>query len=233
MLALVDCDIFCYEFGSAKAEDGNPLEWNFVTDRIDRRIQTILEDTGASGWDGFLTGKNNFREKIATILPYKGNRDRGERPFWYQGIYNYLRDHYPVTVVDGKEADDEIADRHSVKSTIVCSLDKDFKQLEGWHYEWPTYRSQSGRLHYIDGVRARRNLYCQVLIGDGTDNILGIFGVGEKSAAVKRLEDLHDEEEMRQYVLAEYGRRFGTYGLQFFTETYRLVKLGDVDNVLS
>lgn len=233
MLALIDCDIFCYEFGHAKGEDNLPLEWNLVEWRIDARITQILEATGAEAWDGFLTGPGNFRDKLATILPYKGNRDRGERPFWYTGVYNHLRDYYPVSVVVGKEADDEIADRHDEQCTIICSRDKDFKQLPGWHYEWPSYGSPSGRLYKIDRIEGRRSLYSQLLQGDTADNILGLFGVGPKSALVQRLHDLHTEEEMREHVLAEYRKRFGSYGEKFFQENLRLLRLGDVENGLS
>lgn len=226
MHALVDCDIFCYEFGHAKGEDGLPLEWNLVEWRIDQRLEQIMEATQASSWEGFLTGRGNFREQAATILPYKGNRDRGERPFWYTGVYNYLRDLDIVTVVDGIEADDAIADQHNEKDTIVCSRDKDFRQLSGWHYSWPGYNQQERPPYYINPIDASRFLYYQLLVGDQADNILGLYGVGDKAASVLRLRFLDSERDMYEMVFSEYEKRFGGYAERFFDENMKLLKLG-------
>lgn len=226
MHALVDCDIFCYEFGHARQEDGTPLDWNLVVWRIDSRLAQILEATQAETWEGFLTGEGNFRDQVATILPYKGKRNRQERPFWYRDIYNYLSEYYPVTVVVGKEADDEIADRHSKESTIICSRDKDFRQLEGWHYSWPGYKQEEKSTYYIDFISGRRFLYYQLLVGDTADNILGLYGVGDKSTLVTALQTMDTEEELRSHVLDQYTKRFGNYGSQFFEENMKLLKLG-------
>ena len=56
----------------------------------------------------YISGKDNFREKVATILPYKGNRDPLHKPKYYKEIREYLKDAYGAQVVDGQEADDEI-----------------------------------------------------------------------------------------------------------------------------
>lgn len=232
MLALIDCDIFCYEFGHAKNEYDQPLDWNLVVWRIENRISQILEATQAEAWDGFLTGPGNFREQVATILPYKGNRDRGERPYWYAGIYDYLSSMPNVTVVVGKEADDEIADRHSDGVTIICSRDKDFRQLTGWHYSWPSYKQEERPPYYVSDIDGQRSLYAQILTGDSADNILGLYGVGSKSTLVAKLGELSSREELLEHTYECYLSRFGAYAPTLFLENWRLLKLGDVENGL-
>src|SRR3990167_11351680 len=71
-------------------------------------VNHILAQTGVSDYIGYLTGDGNFREKVATIQPYKGNRDKDAKPFWYKEIRKYLIDRYKAVVVDGMEADDAI-----------------------------------------------------------------------------------------------------------------------------
>lgn len=227
MHALVDCDIFCYELGSALGEDNLPLEWNLIEWRLDNKIENILDATQASSWTGFLTGPGNFREQVATILPYKGQRNREGRPFWYQGIYNYLKSMPNMVVAIGREADDEIADRHDTRNTVCCSRDKDFRQLEGWHYSWPGYKQDERRPYYINRTDALRFIYYQMLVGDSADNILGLYGVGDKSAIVAALYELDHESDMSELVRTQYHKRFGgRYGDLFFEENMKLLKIG-------
>jgi hypothetical protein len=94
MKALIDADIFQYEFGSCTDSEYKPLAWPLVQARVQGRINTILEATGATSYQLYLTSddKSNFRYKIATIRPYKGHRPT-EKPYWYNGIRNFLVDH--------------------------------------------------------------------------------------------------------------------------------------------
>src|SRR5271166_1416028 len=62
-----------------------------------------------------LSGPGNYREKLATVFPYKGNRDPEHKPYWYQAIRNHLTQEWGAVVVHGREADDEcsiIAAKH-------------------------------------------------------------------------------------------------------------------------
>lgn len=54
-----------------------------------------------------LSGPGNYREALATIFPYKGNRDPEHKPHWYQQIRDYLTGEWGALVVHGREADDE------------------------------------------------------------------------------------------------------------------------------
>lgn len=224
MHALVDTDILCYEMGSAKDDEGWPLSWPLVQSRVDARIEQILEATEAETWQGYLTGKGNFRETISTIKDYKGHRNRGERPFWYQAIYTYLVHDRCVEICNGIEADDQIAMDHG-EGTIICSRDKDLKQVPGWHYSWPSWKQEEQRPYYVSEIDGLRFLYRQLLTGDATDNILGLYGVGAKAACVKRIDTYETEVEMFKEVQEQYYLRFGNHWKMFLSENGTLLYL--------
>ena len=214
MHALIDSDIFLYEMGSATDEEGWPLKWPLVQSRLDARIWQILDAVEAESWQGYVTGNDNFRDRIGTILPYKGHRDRTDRPFWFSAVLSYLVSSRSVSVIDGMEADDALSIAHTESggdSTIICSRDKDLRQVPGWHYTWPSRKQEERHPYYITELDGIRFFYKQLLTGDRADNILGLFGVGDKSAAVKRLDTYETELEMFQEVKHQYELRFGSY----------------------
>lgn len=224
MHALIDADIFLYELGSATDDEGNPLKWELVRARLDSRIDQILDATEAETWQGYITGDGNFRNEVATIKPYKGNRDRWARPFWYQTIHQYLTQERAVQICHGIEADDRIAMDHGDR-TIICSRDKDLKQVPGWHYSWPSWKQEEQVPHFIDEVSANRFLYKQLLTGDITDNILGLYGIGPKAACVQRIDECDTELQMFLEVKEQYELRFGAHWEMFLEENGALLYL--------
>lgn len=156
-------------------------------------IDAIVRDSGGKDFDIYLTGEGNFRDKIATIQPYKGNRDPENKPFYYKELREFLVEHYLAIVVDGMEADDALGIHQSTSdpgSTIICSLDKDLDMIPGWHYNWV-----KGFKYYVNDTMAFRAFYTQLLTGDITDNVRGVPGIGPVKAA-KILEGADDEEKM-------------------------------------
>lgn len=228
MHALIDCDVLVYEMASLKDDEGYPITWGLLQGLIDKHLDGIIDAVDADTWQGYLTGKGNFRNDIATIRPYKGGRDHSNRPFWFSAVYNYLRDNRGSTVVDGMEADDAIAIQHNLSggNTVLCSRDKDLRQVAGWHYNWPFGKKQELRdpfwISEIDGLR---NFYIQLLTGDSTDNIPGLFGVGPRAASVLRTENYSSELEMFREVKEQYELRFGSYWDMFMAENGRLLWL--------
>lgn len=127
-----------------------------------------------------LSGPGNFRESIATVAPYKGNRSQDEKPYWYQQIRNYLTEHHDAEVISGREADDECAILQVQTSgpSAICTIDKDLDQVEGWHYNYVT------KTHYYTSPEEGLALfYKQVLSGDSTDNIPGCYKIGSVRAS--------------------------------------------------
>jgi DNA polymerase-1 len=138
----------------------------------------------------YLTGKDNFRDKVATILPYKGNRTGTKKPKYYQHIRDYLMAYYDAIMVDDMEADDAMgieqmryyhAAEHegdtAYADSCIVACDKDMDMIPGWHYN-PIKKDH----YFITDNIAMHNFYKQCLTGDTCDNIPGLVGFGTKTA---------------------------------------------------
>lgn len=156
--------------------DVEPLE--NVLFNVKSTISTILGAVKPSEYLVVLSGKGNFRFDAATIKKYKGNRDMDKRPHWYNEARDYLTRYYDSVVTENEEADDVLA-REQTDDTVIVSLDKDLLQVPGRHYNWV-----SDKKVLVSKETALKNLYTQVLTGDSTDNIPGIYGIGPKKADV-------------------------------------------------
>lgn len=177
-----------------------------------------------TSYSGYLTGKGNFRHKVATLRPYKGNRT-AEKPVWYQAIRNLLIQEYGAVVVNGMEADDAIAiEATQNPDAIVVSNDKDMYQLRT-----TLYRYRGDYIHPAGGNPAHDmyNLCHQVLIGDSTDNYPGIPGIGT-AKAFKILPDPDDNITVKQILDATmfaFIEHYGEEGIERFLEQMRLAFL--------
>ena len=145
------------------------------------------------------------RDKIATLQKYKGNRDDAPRPHWYSEIKDYITRNYVCVEFPGLEADDGMAlDQNS--NTIICTPDKDLNMVPGLRW------NLSGGVDYISVEEARRSFYNQLLTGDSTDNIPGLFKLTGQRAAVKykrHLDTLETDREMYGWVKNVYVEAFG------------------------
>ena len=239
MKALIDADIFQFEFGSATDDEYKPLAWPLVQSRIQGRINSILEATGADDYQLYITNdqKDNFRYHVATIVPYKGKRP-SEKPYWYTHIRNFLVDHRGAIEVWGMEADDALSiaqwkDWNSILEpecespeafgTVICSRDKDLHMVPGWHYSWSAGNQQEKEMWWVDEISGLRSFYCQLLTGDRIDNILGLHGVGDKSKLLTNIRSMDTELDMFSFVKEEYTKRFGSYAERFLLENGRLL----------
>jgi hypothetical protein len=167
--------------------------------RLDRRdVEFIL----------ILSGKGNFRDKIATLKPYKGNRDPEHKPQHFAALTKQLIE-YGAEVINGKEADDEISIRcwDMIRTTgwdghVVATIDKDLDQIPGEHYDY-----MKKVFYTVDPLDAEAWFWTQVLSGDPTDNIGGACGIGPKKAqAIVADMDLMDPPGCWQDVLAAYDK---------------------------
>ena len=196
MIALVDGDIITYRIGFASEGTSEGI----VRSRTDEFLSDMLMDLDVEDFEGYLTGKGNFREKIAVTAPYKGNRS-SKKPEHYEFLRDYLIREWGFQLIEGEEADDAISIHHcSVVdgNTIICSTDKDFDQLPGWHYNFVRREK-----YYVTAEEGLRNFYCQLLTGDRVDNILGIRGVGPVKAA-RLLDGCRTEQDYYSKVKQAY-----------------------------
>lgn len=157
--------------------------------KLDDVISSIVNSTNSSDFKICISGDNNFRYSLATLVPYKGNRNPEDKP----GYYNLFRD-YLLTlnseVVDYLEADDLLVSNFmDMKDAVICSTDKDLRTVPSLNYN-----ISQGKLSYISDKDARYNFYYQLLIGDSTDNIPSPYNLGKVTAA-KILYDCFEEDD--------------------------------------
>jgi hypothetical protein len=153
-------------------------------------LDSILEDLQGNRDDMqiYLSGPNNFRYGIATIKPYKGNRDAAHRPTHEHAIKDYLVERWGAVFTDGEEADDALGIEQYTSweqgiETCIVSLDKDLHMIPGHHYNFAKREAK-----IIGMEEADKNFWSQMITGDTTDNIPGVPGLGP-AAAKKILAD--------------------------------------------
>lgn len=227
-LILVDGDILLYEFGFGaeyKDDEGNKQvrDFDHVEESIELWYSYIKTRLGCDNVQTYLTGKGNFREKLAVSHPYKDKR--GPKPFHYEAIKAWLTLHYDAHTVEGMEADDYMAYKqteclkHNVAS-VIASRDKDLQMVEGWHYVWQCGRqpeklskaTKLGTLSLPKGNRKKLSgdglkwFYAQCMMGDKVDTIPALAGVGP-ALAYDTLVDCETEEEMFSAVRTAYHER--------------------------
>jgi 5'-3' exonuclease len=219
---LFDGDIITYRLGFAY--ENEPLSlclWN-VNDSINSRLAHLDIPT----YSVFLTSsdKSNFRFGIKE--DYKGNR-KARKPLHYEEIRRHLIEKHNAEVVRGIEADDAIAIAQSSSGgdTVICSVDKDFRQVPGWHFHF--VRKE---LDWISWDEAESFFWQQVITGDGIDNVVGIKGYGPKKSH-KWLEVCSTTREylgaVRRLYLEHYGEFEGDSKLVDNINLLRLRRTAD------
>lgn len=186
MIALVDGDILCYRIGFATQEETGDVAIRTMASFLE---ELLLFKLNVTEWQVYLTGTTNFRNEYAVTAPYKGNR-KGEKPTHHALLREYLELSWDAVVTDGIEADDAIAIDATTHGddSIIVSLDKDFDQVQGWHYNFVKHEK-----YYVTQEEGLFNFYCQFLVGDRIDNIIGVHGIGPKKAE-KLLSDKTERE---------------------------------------
>ena len=215
MKALIDADVLTYSIpfslqeGYGEKAILKPDALRFMCARLDNAIENILGDSQCTDYECYLTGEGNFRCDVATIQPYKGGR--ASRPLLYEEARTYLASEHGAIIVNGWEADDQIAmdARLLGEDCVMCSIDKDLDNCPGNHYRWPIFRHEAvvtkSKSYYISDEEATYNFWTQMLVGDTVDKITGVPGIGKKRAE-GLLSMLMDEATMCQVVYNEYFR---------------------------
>jgi len=145
----------------------------------------------------FDSREPTFRHKL--YKEYKANRD--EMPDDLSKSFPYITRliealNIPILVKPGFEADDIIgtmvgrAKKEKIESVIV-SGDKDFMQLIGpsvkmFKPKWPDDWSMADEKDVMEkfGVKPEQVIDVLSLMGDASDNVPGVPGIGEKTATV-------------------------------------------------
>jgi hypothetical protein len=203
MKALLDSDILGYRIAFACENETIDVAKHrldhYITDILMCGVDNTFKDCFCDSWQLYLTGKNNFRYGVATTVPYKGNRV-APKPQHLQALRQHMIEEWGASVTDGDEADDAIAIDGTTLglSCVMVSLDKDFDQIPGWHYN---FVKKLG--YFVDERQGLYSFYKQILTGDTADNIQGLAGIGPVKAA-KKLAVCEDVTDLSEYEMAMY-----------------------------
>jgi len=183
MTLLIDADYIVYKCCAAAETEidfGEDLivvtsRFNEAYEAVQRELLSIATDLGCfDDTTLFFSDNINFRKSIDP--EYKGHRNR-KKPCGYKRVINKLKEDYHVVVMPKLEADDAIG-IYATKEpgNIVCSPDKDMRQIPGDLYDLSTgvvtiTKEEGYRWHLI-----------QTMSGDQTDGYAGVPGIGIKRA---------------------------------------------------
>lgn len=211
-LYLVDGTAFIYRsfyaYRDMRRSDGSPSNALYM---IVRMLLKILREEKPEFFAFFIDGKGpNFRHEA--YEPYKANRSATPEELLAQ--LDPVKEAVSrlgllVQVSEGCEADDCIASMAArykgERPVVIIGTDKDLKQcLDDGVYMWDPMKSD--KLTTVDDFRQETGLEpsrwadFQAVIGDSSDNIPGIPGVGPKTAQkifsrFPSLEDIRDNIE--------------------------------------
>ncbi len=190
-----------------KSREIEPLEYVYANLRgmLDAINDSINPDYTAI----YLTGTDNFRRKITDT--YKANRDKSYRPHWFEEARAYLQQQHQAVIVNGYEADDAIGINYKPGHTIV-SIDKDLKAIPGNHYNFVKNEAET-----VSEDQADLNFWRQMLIGDVSDNVIAVKGIGPKTAEKLIRPDMTTPERVE-----EVAKQYKKHHLDFEQNYYLL-----------
>jgi len=192
---LIDADMVAYyaSFG----QDDCALE--VATRRTDERMQQMLDESQSESYTAYLTGSDNYRNAIATLQRYKGNRYDADgnrlkpQPGWLPEVRQHLITSWKAIICNGEEADDALGIHQAKnikegKSSIISSGDKDLQINPGLHHNmyngFITEVTEFGHLEIDTKGKVRGSglmfFYAQMLMGDSADWIKGLPKVTEE-----------------------------------------------------
>jgi len=192
---LIDADMVAYYAGFGQDD----CMLSSATRRCDERMQQMIDESQSESYTAYLTGPGNFRDHIATLQRYKGNRyDKDgkrtkEQPRWLQEIRAHLIDKWDAILCNGEEADDALGIHQAKnlregKGSIISSGDKDLQINPGLHHNmyngYVTEVTEFGHLEVDTKGKVRGSglmfFYAQMLMGDNADWIKGLPKVTEE-----------------------------------------------------
>lgn len=202
MHGLIDGDLVAFRCASTAEHEDEYIAHARARDFVSK----LVDETSVESYELWFSGKDNFRYDV--FPEYKANRIGAYRPKWEASTKRFLADEMGARWFDGAEADDILAIRQTElkDESIIISIDKDMRQVPGWHYSWELKRkevvSRVAERVYVTPEEGLRHFYTQLIIGDNADGIPGCPGKGKKAATI--LENLHSEQEMFEAVRSMY-----------------------------
>ncbi len=199
-----------------KVQVVEPLNHTFHI--VNEIIKSIGENTGCDALHLFLSGDGNYRKSIPYPVTYKGGRP--EKPLHLQEVRDYLVNKFYAVLSNGMEADDALGIFATENpGCILAFVDKDIKQVPGKHYNLDS--REFSEVSELEGLKL---FYKQMLTGDRADNILGIEGIGPKTAE-KLIDKLATQEQMENVTRQKYKEFFKDEWYQMYRSNTDLLRI--------
>lgn len=199
--ALIDGDAVIFRCAaSVQEEDAEHI----AIQRTNDLLQKIIGEVQAGSYRLFIKSDSNFRH---TINPqYKANRRNQVIPVHLAACREFVIKEWNAEFESGIEADDLLG-INQTDETIICGIDKDLLMVPGNHYSWELVSSlwtRPASFKTVDYETGVKTFYKQMLIGDASDNIFGMKGIGVVKAG-KILDHLETEQELFDTVYNLYN----------------------------
>ena len=217
-MAIIDGDVLVYMamWKADNLEDAKSTLNELVTD--------MLNSLFTKDYVMAIGGPDNFR--LDLYSEYKGNRKKAKdtRPDWFDDLKSYAGTLEGAIVTDNCEADDMVriwaieCDEAGI-NRVVCTVDKDLDCIPGTHYN-----PRTKEIYQICEEYAERFYWQQVLTGDSTDNIPGLYKVGPVKAK-KMIADAFTHSELRDAVCRAYHDAYGDEGYEYMIANGRLIHI--------
>lgn len=171
---------------------------------FDKNLKKWIREAGVEDWVGRCAsakGAKSFRNEIATLTEYKGNRTESRKPFHLESVRKYAMSKEQIKkAIGGFETDDLVCAiaQKGGSSHVVIACDKDARGVSGCWYHIP---GDTEEPEYSDGkivgnISSRKKgtqtkldghgwlfWLAQSLTGDTADNYKGCKGYGPSKAA--------------------------------------------------
>lgn len=200
----IDGDLIAYPCAASAENDTVEI----AIQRVDQQMRNIIEQTQSDHYNVYLSTSSNFRKQVCA--EYKANRT-DPPPKFLADCKEFLLAEWNAKVKEWYEADDLLGINQR-SDTILASFDKDLRMIPGKHYTWERRgRTKNGdewikeaEFFEVTELEGIKHFYKQMLIGDKTDNVIGIAGLGQVKSA-KLIDPCVDEQEMFDVVYNLYN----------------------------
>lgn len=144
-------------------------------------VTTISNKVGADKVVLAFSDKVNWRKEI--LPTYKANRAKTVQPLLRRYLVEWAQKNYECFVRPTLEGDDVMGilltkgKKHPAEEIVGCSIDKDFKTVPGFHYNF----GKDSLFEITEQEADYWHLY-QTLMGDAVDGYSGCPGIGPVAA---------------------------------------------------
>lgn len=218
MIAIIDADSIPY----LCSKDG--VDESIAN--VEQLLSQIMIETRSDKFILVFSNSSYFRHNVNK--DYKGNRPPTTLQY-VKTLKSYLREEYISVSMDQVEADDLVSyiatqKPYGDEEYVVCSIDKDVLfTIPGTNYNYRTNEFVT-----VSKVDAMRYIFKQTLMGDSTDNIKGVPGIGEVKAskiiAEVPVENIDSLPNVVMNVFVSHYKSLSA-GIYYFQQNFRLVYL--------